>query len=81
MEVKTNVFLSEADVRVIVKKHLEKQGFKIIGELEIIVKSEYNDNNRKKGMTNGDKIGINVEVEKQFRNRINLNKTKDSGRL
>ena len=29
MEVKTNVFLSEADVRVIVKKHLEKQGFKI----------------------------------------------------
>ena len=74
MEVKTNVFLSEADVRVIVKKHLEKQGFKIIGELEIIVKSEYNDNNRKKGMTNGDKIGINVEVEKQFRNRINLAK-------
>jgi hypothetical protein len=74
MEVKTNVFLSEEDVRVIVKKHLEKQGFKIIGELEIIVKSEYNDNNRKKGMTNGDKIGINVEVEKQFRNRINLAK-------
>ena len=74
MEVKTNVFLSEADVRVIVKKHLEKQGFKIIGELEIIVKSEYNDNNRKKGMRNGDKIGINAEVEKQFRNRINLAK-------
>lgn len=74
MEVKTNVFLSEADVRVIVKKHLEKQGFKIIGELEIIVKSEYNDNNRKKGMKNGDKIGINAEVEKQFRNRINLAK-------
>lgn len=74
MEVKTNVFLSEADVRVIVKKHLEKQGFKIVGELEIIVRSEYDNNNRKKGMTKNDKIGINVEVEKQFRNRIELKK-------
>jgi len=74
MEVKTNVFLSEADVRVIVKKHLEKQGFKVVGQLEIIVKSEYNDNNRKKGMTNGDKIGINAEVEKLFKHRINLAK-------
>ena len=74
MEVKTNVFLSEADVRVIVKKHLEKQGFKIVGELEIIVRSEYDNNNRKKGLTKNDKIGINVEVEKQFRNRIELKK-------
>ena len=77
MQVKTNVFLSEADVRAIVKKHLEKQGFKIIGELEIIVKSEYDNNNRKKGMTQGDKVGINAEVEKQFKNRISLPK-KDS---
>jgi hypothetical protein len=74
MEVKTNVFLSEADVRVIVKKHLEKQGFKVVGELEIIVRSEYDNNNRKKGMTKNDKIGINVEVEKQFKNRISLPK-------
>lgn len=75
MEVKTNVFLSEADVRVIVRKHLEKQGFKVVGELEIIVRSEYDNNNRKKGMTKGDKVGINAEVEKQFRNRISLPKT------
>jgi hypothetical protein len=74
MQVKTNVFLSESDIREIVKKHLQKQGFKVIGELEIIVKSEYDNNNRKKGMTQGDKVGINAEVEKQFRNRINLAK-------
>jgi len=74
MEVKTNVFLSEADVRLIVRKHLEKQGFKVVGELEIIVRSEYDNNNRKKGMTKNDKIGINVEVEKQFKNRISLPK-------
>lgn len=75
MQVKTNVFLSESDIRDIVKKHLQKQGFKVIGEMEIITKSEYDNNNRKKGMTQGDKVGINVEVEKQFRNRINLPKT------
>lgn len=74
MEVKTNVFLSEADVCDIVKKHLEKRGFKIVGEMEIITKSEYDNNNRKKGMTQGDKIGINVEVQKQFRNRVSLPK-------
>jgi hypothetical protein len=74
MQVKTNVFLSESDIREIVKKHLQKQGFKVIGELEIILKSEYDNNNRKKGMTQGDKVGINAEVEKQFRNRINLAK-------
>lgn len=74
MQVKTNVFLSESDIREIVKKHLQKQGFKVVGELEIIVKSEYDNNNRKKGMTQGDKVGINAEVEKQFRNRINLPK-------
>lgn len=74
MQVKTNVFLSESDIREIVKKHLQKQGFKVIGELEIIVKSEYDNNNRKKGMTKEDKIGINAEVEKQFKHRIELKK-------
>ena len=38
MEVKTNVFLNEEDIRLIVKKHLEKEGYKVINELQIIVK-------------------------------------------
>jgi hypothetical protein len=40
MQVKTNVFLSETDIRLIIKKHLEKEGFKLLGELEIIVKAK-----------------------------------------
>jgi hypothetical protein len=62
MEVKTNVFLNEEDVRAVLKKHLEKQGYKVIGELKIIVKKSHK----------GDNIEISAEVQKQFKNRINL---------
>jgi hypothetical protein len=62
MEVKTNVFLNEEDVRAILKKHLEKQGYKVIGELEIIVKKS----------PKRDSIEIKAEVQKQFKNRISL---------
>jgi hypothetical protein len=74
MEVKTNVFLSESDIRAIINKHLEKTGFKVIGELEIIVKSETDRNIKQKGLEKGDKIGISAEVQKLFKNRINLAK-------
>jgi hypothetical protein len=62
MEVKTNVFLNEEDVRAILKKHLEKQGYKVIGELEVIVKKS----------PKADNIQIRAEVQKQFKNRISL---------
>jgi hypothetical protein len=64
MEVKTNVFLNEEDVRGILKKHLEKQGYKVIGELEVIVKKS----------PKADNIQIRAEVQKQFKNRISLPK-------
>ena len=64
MEVKTNVFLDEEDVRAVIKKHLEKQGYKVIGELEFIVKKT----------PKGDDIKIKAEVQKQFKNRISLPK-------
>jgi len=70
MEVKTSVYLSESDVRAIIKKHLEKTGFKVVGELEIMIKGK---NEPKNGM-NKDSIGITAEVEKQFKNRISLPK-------
>jgi|LakMenEpi03Aug12_release.lakeMendotaPanAssembly.Ray.scaffolds.fasta_scaffold637666_1 hypothetical protein len=72
MEVKTNVYLSETDIISVIKKHLEKTGFKVIGELEIIVKSDYDKINKNKGLAKGDKIGISVEVQKKFGNRISL---------
>ena len=72
MEVKTNVFLSEEDIRLIVKKHLEKEGYKVIGELEIILKENYD---KRKGLKKGDSVGISAEVQKQFRTRINLANT------
>jgi hypothetical protein len=71
MQVKTNVFLSETDIRLIIKKHLEKEGFKLLGELEIIVKAK---NEKIKGFANTDTIGINAEVKKQFMKRISLPK-------
>jgi hypothetical protein len=64
MEVKTNVFLNDEDVRAVLKKHLEKQGYKVIGELQLIVKNT----NRK------ETIQISAEVQKLFKNRINLAK-------
>jgi hypothetical protein len=64
MEVKTNVFLNDEDVRAVLKKHLEKQGYKVIGELQLIVKNI----NRK------ETIQISAEVQKLFKNRINLAK-------
>lgn len=69
MEVKTNVFLSEADVRKIIKKHLEKTGFKVIGELEIIVKQK---SDRPRPSDKSDLIEIKAEVQKMFKNRISL---------
>lgn len=71
MQVKTNVYLSESDIREIIKKHLQKTGFKVVGELEIMIK---NKNETRKGMNRSDTIGINAEVEKQFKNRISLPK-------
>lgn len=62
MDVKTNVFLNEDDIRLIIKKHLEKTGYKVIGELQI---------NIKKNMMK-QSIQISAEVQKQFKNRINL---------
>jgi len=72
MEVKTSVYLSESDIRAIVKKHLEKTGFKVVGELEILIKTDYDKINKNKGLADGDKIGISAEVHKKFGNRINL---------
>jgi hypothetical protein len=71
MQVKTNVFLSESDIRLIIKKHLDKEGFKLIGELEIIVKAK---NEKMKGFGDKDVLGINAEVRKQGINRISLPK-------
>lgn len=69
MEVKTTVFLTEKDIRAILKKHLEKQGYKVIGELNFLVKR----NNR------SDIFEISAEVQKQFKNRISLpNENKQS---
>lgn len=69
MEVKTTVFLTETDIRAILKKHLEKQGYKVIGELNFLVKR----NNR------SDIFEISAEVQKQFKNRISLpNENKQS---
>ena len=62
MEVKTTVFLTETDIRAILKKHLEKQGYKVIGELNFLVKR----NNR------SDIFEISAEVQKQFKNRISF---------
>ena len=72
MEVKTNVYLSETDIRSIVKKHLEKTGFKVVGDLEIIVKSDYDKINKNKGLAQGDRIGTSAEVHKKFGTRISL---------
>ena len=69
MEIKTNVFLDDVDVRLIIKKHLEKQGYKVIGELEVIVKKS----------PKGDNIQIRAEVQKQFKNRISLPQNKENG--
>ena len=62
MDFKTNVFLNEDDIRLIIKKHLEKTGYKVIGELQI---------NIKKNMMK-QSIQISAEVQKLFKNRINL---------
>lgn len=60
MEVTTNVFLNEDDVRKIVKKHLQKNGYKLIGKLEIITRSK---KDIPEGATAGDVIGINAKVQ------------------
>jgi hypothetical protein len=72
MEVKTSVYLSESDIRLIIRKHLEKTGFKVIGELEVVTKTDYEKSNKNNGFSVGDKIGITAEVQKKFGNRISL---------
>lgn len=69
MEVKTSVYLSETDIRGIIKKHLEKTGFKVVGELEIILKNKFD---KPRGANQSDLIEIKAEVQKQFKTRINL---------
>lgn len=69
MEIKTNVFLDDVDVRLIIKKHLEKQGYKVIGELEVILKKTHK----------GENIQVCAEVQKQFKNRISLPQNKENG--
>ena len=59
---RNNLFLNEDDIRLIIKKHLEKTGYKVIGELQI---------NIKKNMMK-QSIQISAEVQKLFKNRINL---------
>ncbi len=61
MKVTTNIFLSESDVRKIVKQHLEKEGYSQIGEIEINVRSK---KDIPEGAMAGDCIGINAQVEK-----------------
>jgi len=63
MKVTKSVFLSESDVRKIVKQHLEKLGYNQLGELEIIVQSK---KDIPEGATSGDVLGIraNIEIEK-----------------
>ena len=51
---------------------MEKTGFKVVGDLEIIVKSDYDKINKNKGLAQGDRIGISAEVHKKFGTRISL---------
>ena len=51
---------------------MEKTGFKVVGDLEIIVKSDYDKINKNKGLAQGDRIGISAEVNKKFGTRISL---------
>jgi hypothetical protein len=60
MEVSKKIFLSEKDVRLIIKEHLEKKGFKQIGELEIIVRSK---KDIPEGAIAGDVVGIYANVD------------------
>jgi len=61
MDITTNVFLSESDIRKIVKQHLEKSGYKQLGELEINVRSK---KDIPEGAIAGDVVGIHAKVEK-----------------
>jgi hypothetical protein len=69
MEVKTNVFLSESDIRMIIKKHLEREGYRLVGDIDFLIK---NKNETPKGLLPNDVIGVNAEVKKQFMKRVNL---------
>ena len=61
MKVTKSVFLSESDVRIIVKQHLERSGYKQIGELEINVRSK---KDIPEGATAGDVLGIHANIER-----------------
>lgn len=60
MEVTKNIFLSENDIINIITVHLQNEGYRIIGNLEINVKSKID---IPEGATPGDVIGINAKVE------------------
>lgn len=60
MKKNINIFLSESDVREIIKKHLNKNGYEQIGELEINVRSK---KDIPEGATAGDVLGINAIVK------------------
>lgn len=62
MKLTTKIFIDEFKLRNIIKSHLNKNGFKQIGELEINVRSK---NDIPNGATSGDIIGINANVEKR----------------
>ena len=61
MEITTNIFFSESDVRTILCKHLEKKGYRVIKDMIINVKSP---KDVPSGATPGDCIGIHTKVVK-----------------
>jgi hypothetical protein len=69
MQVKTSVFLTEEDIRMIVKKHLEKEGFIQVGEVEILTRANPE---MVKKLPKGDIVGINAEVRKGIMKNIKL---------
>jgi hypothetical protein len=73
MQVKTNVYISENDIRVIIRKHLEKEGFIQIGQAEILTRAN---NDMIKKLPKGDSVGINVEVKKGIMKNIKLSNNK-----
>lgn len=69
MEVKTQVYLTESDISSIVKKHIEKEGFKVLGQIQILTRGKHD---TPKELAKNDNVGILVEVKKQFKGRISL---------
>jgi hypothetical protein len=60
MEVTTNIFICESDIREILTEHLKIKGYEVIEELEIDVRSK---KDIPEGATPGDVVGINAKVK------------------